>query len=99
MIHTIFQYTVKAERAGIIQEAIDNQIAAIKKEFGDAVQLKVFCTLDDLSYVHLASIKDDETAERYTNSALLEKFITILHDNSETYSQLKELKFINSTDA
>lgn len=98
MIHTIFQYTVKAGRTGIVQEAIDNQIAAIKKEFGDAVQLKVYCTADDLSYVHLASFKDDETADRYVNSALLEKFIGILHENSETYSQLKELKYVNSTE-
>lgn len=97
MIYTIFQYTVKPDRVDIVQEAIDNQIEAIKREFGNAVQLKIFSSLDNLSYVHLASLENDETAERYTNSALLEKFSTILYENCETYSQLKELKFVKST--
>jgi len=97
MIYTIFQYTVKPDRAGIVLESIDNHIEAIKREFGDAVHLKIYSSLDNLSYVHLASIKDDETAERYTNSSLLEKFSTILYENCETYSQLKELKFVKST--
>ena len=97
MIYTIFQYAVKPDRVDIVLEAIDSQIEAIKREFGPAVHLKVFSSLDNFSYVHLASIKDEKTAERYINSALLEKFSTILYENCETYSQLKELKFIKST--
>jgi len=98
MLYTIFQYTVKQDRVKVVREAIDHQIASIKREFGDAVQLKIFSSLDDRSYLHLASIKDDETAERYTNSPLLVKFLTVLHENCETYSQLRKLKFVNSTD-
>ena len=99
MIYTLFQYTVKPDRIRIVREAIDSQIETIKKDFGHSVQLTVFSSLDELSYVHLATIRDEETAELYVNSELLEQFITVLHENCETYSQLKELKFVRSTES
>jgi hypothetical protein len=98
MTHTIFQYTVKPDRVDIVHQAIDNHIEAIKRDFGQAVQLRILSSLDDLSYTHLSTVQDEETAERYMNSELLEKFITVLHENCETYSQLQELKFIRSTE-
>jgi hypothetical protein len=97
MIYTLFQYKVKPDRVGAVQDAINRQIEAIETDFGHAVQLKVLSSLDNLSYVHLATIQDEETFEQYKNSELLEKFITVLHENCETFSQLKELKFVRST--
>lgn len=96
MIHTMFQYTVREDKIAEAKKAIDDYVTAVYDNEPGVISFDVYCTKDDLTYVHLVTCRDEEAREIFDNAPYRVKYLESFFEYCETISQGMELKLVKS---
>lgn len=96
MIYTMFQYTIRKDKTAEAKKAIDDYANSVYDNEPGVLKFDVYCTKDDLSYIHLITYRDEQAREIFDNSPHRVKYLEAFFEYCETISQGKELNLLKS---
>jgi hypothetical protein len=96
MIHTMFQYTVRKDKVAEAKKAINDYVTAVYTNEPGVINFDVYCTKDDLTYIHLITCQDEEAREIFDNAPYRVTYLEAFFEYSETISQGMELKLLET---
>lgn len=96
MIHTMFQYTIRKDKIAEAKKAIDDYLNAVYENEPGVLDFDVYCTRDDLTYIHVVTCQDQEAREKFENAPYRVTYLETFFEYCETISQGKELNLLKS---
>lgn len=96
MIHTMFQYTIRKDKIAEARKAIDDYVNSVYDHEPGVLSFDVYCTKDDLTYIHLVTCQDEKAREIFENAPHRVKYMEAFFEYCETISQGKELNLLKS---
>ena len=97
MIHRITKYKIREGKAAEVRQAVLDFIRATRESFPEGVKIDVLAEKDGLTFYHVASFRDERTAEDHSHSEHLADLWEIVYERAESFSQSIEVDLIAST--
>ncbi len=96
MIHTMFQYTIRKDKIGEAKKAIDDYVNSVYDNEPGVLSFDVYCTKDDLTYIHVVTCQNEEAREIFDNAPYRVTYLEAFFEYCETISQGQELNLLKS---
>jgi quinol monooxygenase YgiN len=92
----MFQYTVRKDKIAEAKKAIDDYVTAVYANEPGVIKFDVYCTKDDLTYIHMVTCQDEEAYEIFANAPYRVTYLEAFFEYCETISQGMVLKLIET---
>jgi hypothetical protein len=92
----MFQYTIRKDKIAEAKKIIGDYVNAVYANEPGILNFDVYCTKDDLTYIHMVTCKDEVAQEAFNNALYRITYLEAFFEFCETIEQGKELNLLKS---